>query len=162
MKLPLKQKVRRHKCPDGFFVLGTSWVVPPLPAFLVPSHFWESHFLSFIFASTLLQFTHIYLTFFLQIVSSIPPYFASLLIKHLHICLTPPPMYQPHFFFNSLIFVSVLLEFHHLMPHFSSSTTSILASLHLPIVRRSPPRHSPPQTFTTSDIHHLRHSPPQV
>ena len=140
MKLPLKQKVRRHKCPDGFFVLGTSWVVPPLPAFLVPSHFWESHFLSFIFASTLLQFTHIYLTFFLQIVSSIPPYFASLLIKHLHICLTPPPMYQPHFFFNSLIFVS--------------------------IVRRSPPRHSPPQTFTTPDVHHplckIRRSPPQT
>ena len=29
-------------------------------------------------------------------------------------------MFQPHF--NSLIFVSVLLKFHHLMPHFSSST----------------------------------------
>ena len=31
-----------------------------------------------------------------------------------------------------------------------------------PIVRRSPPRHSPPQTFTTSDVHHLRRSPPQT
>ena len=31
-----------------------------------------------------------------------------------------------------------------------------------PIVRRSPPRHSPPQTFTTSDVHHPRHSPPQT
>ena len=34
------------------------------------------------------------------------------------------------------------------------------------IVRRSPPRHSPPQTFTTpsvkSDVHHPRRSPPQT
>ena len=34
------------------------------------------------------------------------------------------------------------------------------------IVRRSPPRHSPPQTFTISDVHHflckIRHSPPQT
>ena len=34
------------------------------------------------------------------------------------------------------------------------------------IVRLSPPRHSPPQTFTTSDIHHpqckIRRSPPQT
>ena len=34
------------------------------------------------------------------------------------------------------------------------------------IVRRSPPRHSPPQTFTTpsvkSDVHHPRRSPPPV
>ena len=34
------------------------------------------------------------------------------------------------------------------------------------IVRRSPPRHSPPQTFTTSDVHHplckIRRSPPQT
>ena len=36
----------------------------------------------------------------------------------------------------------------------------------LVIVRRSPPRHSPPQTFTTSDVHHplckIRRSPPQT
>ena len=34
------------------------------------------------------------------------------------------------------------------------------------IARRSPPRHSPPQTFTTSDVHHplckIRRSPPQT
>merc|ERR1711884_197600 len=34
------------------------------------------------------------------------------------------------------------------------------------IVRRSPPRHSPPQTFTTPDVHHplckIRRSPPQT
>ena len=34
------------------------------------------------------------------------------------------------------------------------------------IVRRSPPRHSPPQTLTTSDVHHplckIRRSPPQT
>ena len=34
------------------------------------------------------------------------------------------------------------------------------------IVRRSPPRRSPPQTFTTSDVHHplceIRRSPPQT
>ena len=34
------------------------------------------------------------------------------------------------------------------------------------IVRRSPPRHSPPQTFTTSYVHHplckIRRSPPQT
>ena len=29
-------------------------------------------------------------------------------------------------------------------------------------VRRSPPRRSPPQTFTTSEVHHLRRSPPQT
>ena len=32
----------------------------------------------------------------------------------------------------------------------------------LPIVRRSPPRRSPPQTFTTSEVHHPRRSPPQT
>ena len=34
------------------------------------------------------------------------------------------------------------------------------------IVRRSPPRHSPPQTFATPDVHHphckIRRSPPQT
>ena len=43
--------------------------------------------------------------------------------------------------------------------------TKVFAYLNL-IVRRSPPRHSPPQTFTTSDIHHplckIRRSPPQT
>ena len=42
----------------------------------------------------------------------------------------------------------------------------ISVTLNKKIVRRSPPRHSPPQTFTTSDVHHplckIRRSPPQT
>ena len=50
-------------------------------------------------------------------------------------------------------------------PECLKNTLSGLGSSKL-IVRRSPPRHSPPQTFTTpsvkSDVHHPRRSPPQT
>ena len=51
---------------------------------------------------------------------------------------------------------------------FRTTSAILLLNNHyfLPIVRRSPPWHSPPQTFTTpsvkSDVHHPRHSPPQT
>ena len=44
------------------------------------------------------------------------------------------------------------------------TTSSVKSDVHHPQckIRRSPPRHTPPQRFTTSDIHHPRHSPPQT
>ena len=93
-----------------------------------------------------------------------------------YICLHPPPIhsYLPHFFpSNCLINPTIFCLTSHQTPSYLSHSTSMYqphfffnSLIFVSIVRRSPPRHSPPQTFTTTDVHHplckIRCSPPQT
>ena len=62
--------------------------------------------------------------------------------------------------------VNFIIKFLRLLDKSKLCREEDLYQLQKRIVRRSPPRHSPPQTFTTSDVHHplckIRRSPPQT